>query len=956
MGRNMAFNIPQEGQDPAQDIPQEDLPSLINVFNPKGELVSIPQDKIRSATAAGYRPAAPEEVHQYFNEQKYGGLGQQVKAGLEGVLRGTTFGLGTGIETGLGIAKPEDIRGREEANPIASQVGEIAGLAGSAFIPVVGEAGLLEKAGSYGAEAAGFGAHAAALKAAEGAAKAGLGANEAAQIGKEAFNQFGALSKVGSYTVKGAVENAMVQGGDEISKAFAQDPNQSAETAVMDMGLSGLMGGALGAGFGAISPLWNETVGKKFGGFLDAIKRRSNGEAVGLPKDIAGAIDSTGIEVAPEIRSVLSGDPELQNQWHKLQESSTSPGIKMQEAVRDFKNSATDSLLGALGHTPESLPLPSEISEHQVGTQIINKLSDSIEKRFKPISEGFNEISEKLGDIPLRQQDDVIADKLAQVANENKWSMFEDSDEHKLFNTAMKGIPNIKSLEDLRLAQSKIGKMGRAMGLWDQSRKIVGVLRDLESTVMDREAGASGADTLMKLQLARSSYKTEIDTLDALAEQLKLKNYGGAGTFVKELRDSRPESILKKLNPSDNAGLIEFLQKEHPEVAQMVKDYHINNTLANATLRAGKNETINSKKLFTTLDSMSPEMKDFLFQKTTQDKVSAVRTLMDAIPEHKSSFTAKNLDSIWSKIPGGASAVLSMMTGHSPVAGYIIGQSAKWLSRDAPDAIRLAFLKFLGHEGPVEPAAFKSMVDFISHQIKGETSLNRSIKNLFKAGSEVLPRNELPDESDHKKLDKQLQRLNQDSSSLMNTGGKTAYYLPDHNGVLAGVASRASQYLNSLRPSTDKPGILDDERVPSKAEVAQYHRALSVAESPLIVLHHINEGTLLPQDVVTLKTIYPTAYEKMSQKVVSEMTEQVAKGKSIPYVKRLGLSMLLAQPLDSTMTPQFIQASMASGALNNNQNTQQPSVMQKGSKQALNKMPGMYQTVSEARAAKRSTV
>ena len=58
---------------------------------------------------------------------------------------------------------------------------------------------------------------------------------------------------------------------------FSQDPNQSAESAVVNTGLGGLMGGVFGAGIGIASPAWQAAKQTKLGSFLDAITAKANG-------------------------------------------------------------------------------------------------------------------------------------------------------------------------------------------------------------------------------------------------------------------------------------------------------------------------------------------------------------------------------------------------------------------------------------------------------------------------------------------------------------------------------------------------------------------------------------------------------------------------------------------------------------------------------------------------------
>ena len=71
-----------------------------------------------------------------------------------------------------------------------------------------------------------------------------------------------------------STEMALMQSGDEISKMITQDPDQSLQTAVANIGLAGLMGAAGGAALGAVSPLWKATVGSKLGNFAEDFKGR----------------------------------------------------------------------------------------------------------------------------------------------------------------------------------------------------------------------------------------------------------------------------------------------------------------------------------------------------------------------------------------------------------------------------------------------------------------------------------------------------------------------------------------------------------------------------------------------------------------------------------------------------------------------------------------------------------
>lgn len=195
----------------------------------------------------------PEGINHYLSDEllqeKHGGLGQQVQAGVEGAAQGILGPIAPYVEkktAGL-FGQPEaetesNIRGRAEANPWTHGLGEVAGL-GASMMTGVGEGALALKAG----EAVGN-----AMKLSE--------ASGAAKIGGEA--------------VKAAIENMIIGGSDETSKMILHDPNQSAQTAVTDIGLAGLLGAALGGGLSATGKLWDATVGTKMGQAIEDFKGR----------------------------------------------------------------------------------------------------------------------------------------------------------------------------------------------------------------------------------------------------------------------------------------------------------------------------------------------------------------------------------------------------------------------------------------------------------------------------------------------------------------------------------------------------------------------------------------------------------------------------------------------------------------------------------------------------------
>lgn len=173
---------------------------------------------------AGFNEFIAPEVQQ----SQYGTGVEQAKAGLEGIAQGVAGPLATQAELSAGV-NPEAMRQREEANPYTSMAGKIAGLGGSMMAGV-------------------------------GEGRLALGLGEAAG---NMVRGAGLASKIGAAAADGAIQNMLVSGGDEITKSLRADPDTSMQSAVTNIGLSGLLGGSVSGALGSVSPLWKAAFGNK---------------------------------------------------------------------------------------------------------------------------------------------------------------------------------------------------------------------------------------------------------------------------------------------------------------------------------------------------------------------------------------------------------------------------------------------------------------------------------------------------------------------------------------------------------------------------------------------------------------------------------------------------------------------------------------------------------------------
>lgn len=969
---------PEQQQQPIATpavAPQAEPEAMINVQDPDTmEIGSIPASQLQEAQAQGFTPVSHEEVDHYIKKKKYETSGQEALSAVEGAGVGATFGLSSALEQASGLTTAEDIRNRAEINPGLHGLGEAAGLAASVAIPGAGEAGILSHAGEGAAEAAGFGMKA--LNPETGIA--------------EYVASPGFVNKIGSGAVKNAVETGMVQGGDETSKMLTQDPDQSVETAAVDIGLAGILGGVLGAGFGAVNPLWQQAQGTKVGELLKAVANKAGGIEGVIPDAMESSIARSGMDIAPEIKASLSDNPYVREMASTLsQEDTTGSGIKFQKAAEEFRTNAADAMAGALGKTPEQVAdLQANFSKNEAGRTIGETLAKELDEKIGPIAKQFEDKKVQYGSIDLPQDKmervevaptsnnpylantptyekvnkpgtaSQIIDKLGALANQESWTAAPTSDTMKLLNDTIKNVKNAKTIKELGGIISAVGdeanKITGSGGLSRAGEMIKNILKEAEADVVGHAVGsAEGEEAIAKFAEARAAYRRASLVKEDLDSVLKAKgSTSGYAKSVREMARTDAETLVRRLSSDGDAHLLEVLQKHFPETSQAIKDYKINQLLEVAGGKAKGEASINSNALLKSIQKMSPEMRNFVVQPGAAEKIEAIGSMLKQFenPRHNFSNTGRVADKLLGALPGTAMGIATLLMGHGAGAALLVGSMVKALGKDIPAATRLALLKFLGSGQPIESEGFKTMAEFIHHTIQGQNLISKATKNIFKAGVEVLPQAALPKERDRDKLDKMLKSLHTEAEPLMDVGGKTGHYLPDHASSMGQFSANAVQYLNSLRPNTDKKNPLDGKPIVTSAQKAAYNKALDIANQPLVVMNNIQKGNITAQDVTTMKTLYPKLYQSVSAKLNEQIIEMSNKDKMIPYKTRIAMSMFLGQPLDSTMTQQSIMAAQPMPpAPQQAQGGKSPGEHQKHATSALNKLPGAYMTSNQAR-------
>lgn len=860
-----------------------------------------------------------EFVHDDLMQQKHGSLGQQAITGLEGAARGVLGPVAPALEQSFGV-DPEDIRGRQEANPYIHMGAEAVGL-GAGMMTGVGEGALLAKAGELGVAAAGLG---------------------------EASN----IAKIGSAALKGSIENMVYSGSDELSKFVLKDPDQSAQSALVDIGLSGLIGGVAGGALGAANPLWDATIGPKVHEGLAYLSDKLGGIEGQLPDAVNEAINASGMEIAPEIKAGLSNDPHLKHMYQTLQESGSTSGMKAQETQRAFKQQASEAIMDTLGKSSKEIEKLSDLSEFDAGTDVKKVLTSELKSTIDPIADQFDKIKAKYSGVKLEPEaTNGIANNIAEMVAKEGYELSPSSPQAKLVSNILKELPNLETLEDLRKYQSIISdntygnpELRRVGG------QIKSILRTAEDNGVLTAAGMKAPEAIAEHSAARAAYSKAMSSIDALNDRLHVGSYSGPKSFIKALGEMAPEDVLRRLSPKGDAGVIETLKGAFPSSAEAIKDFHLSQALKTSAQKAVPGELINAKSFLKSLEKMSPEMRSFLVDDQSMVKITAIDKLLDHLPAKMNpSGTAKALDSLFEYLPASAASTATMMLGHGAIAASLAGVFTKALGRDVPDAVKLGLLKFMGSSQPVKAGAFKTAVDLIHSIGKGEKALAKASKDVF---AEVpKPKDFIPNTQDIGRLEKMLEKMRANSTPMQSVANDVHQYMPEHGINLSKTAMQAVNYLNSLAPSTGLASPLDSKTVINPVQQAVYRNALHIAEQPLVVMDKIGHGRLVPQDIVTLQTIYPDLYNRMTSTLTNDLTNAISEGKHIPYNARMSLSMLLAVPLDSTLTPQSINNAQPKNAQQQQPQQNQQSAPKKTTS-ALNKMSQNAMTSNQQLAAR----
>ena len=887
---------------------EEDNNEYVSIQNPFGEVVKLPKETADFLLETDYKPLTPEQEKEVNLEKEYGSEPQQAAAALESLARVPTFGASTYAEkklgqlTGIKSLSPEAIQGREEANKGSALLGEAAGiLAGGLY-------GLGEK----------------------GAALAGQG------LGRLGVQAPEVLSRIGSPAAEAAIDNMLLQTGHEVSKSILKSPDQrevakDVESALVNVGLSGVLGAGFGAALGAVPMLWESKKAPEVATVLGGVRDRLGGIASETPDLAQKLARDAGLDVEAELMPLFQDNKLGQTMAKKLEQTDTTwAGRSYQEKKDLLFKSMGDNIVESIGKTPEKITAIKEgLSPYQTSGKVVDTFKNELEPKFDPTTEQWEKLKSTFKETPLADvQKGKISEDLAKIIQEKG---YEPTDpEFKLIKDEIENSKSYKDLQSIQKRQSILGKRSKKLNATGAEYDVINVLRDNEDDILENafiKKNALKPEDLEKLspeklaeydelmnsaKNARAAYAKDQTFREALDARLKLSEYHtGAKNFIDAIVNyEKPELLLERLSKTEKDVNLMKLLDELPQTKNAIREYQLDKFIKAASKNAAPGELINTNKFVELYKSYTPEQKEFLFNPEARAKIEATGKLLERYKSLKHNFSnsGRVADALFNNLPESAIAAATMVMGGNPITALGAAQLGKLLGKEAPDAIRLGYLKYLGTDKALDAGGFKSMVDYLDLSLKAAKVVRSAVKAVFKKGASILPHHLIPDDKKNEQLNKRLQDIQVNPDYLYDVGGKTSYYLPNHGMNLARVASAASNYLNSIRPMPKQLSPFDRAVEPSNYEKDLFKSALSIANQPLIVLEKIQNGTINSEDIKHLSNMYPSLYDNLKEKVMGELVDKVHNQEEVPYETRMGLSLFLGQPLDSTMMPSSIMA------------------------------------------------
>lgn len=127
--------------------------------------------------------------------------------------------------------------------------------------------------------------------------------------------------------------------------------------------------------------------------------------------------------------------------------------------------------------------------------------------------------------------------------------------------------------------------------------------------------------------------------------------------------------------------------------------------------------------------------------------------------------------------------------------------------------------------------------------------------------------------------------------------------------------ARAIEFLSRMMPR--KPGlpgmsIGPDNWQPSDMEMRTWARYVAAVDDPMGVVERLADGTVTPEDAQAMREVYPEMFAQIQAEIMMQLGELRA---TLPYERRLALSIFSGVPVDPVLDPRVLSRIQAAYAV-----------------------------------------
>jgi hypothetical protein len=872
-------------------------PRVTYLVNQDGEVVKVAADDAQSLVDSGYLAASEKQVHDARLQEKHGSFGQQVATGAEAAGEALTLGGSDYLERALGVS-PEDIAGREEANPTVHAVGTVAGT----VAPLVLSGGT--SALAEGAQLTAPSLVARLGTAVRGGAEAALPA-ATSTLGRMATR--GVASALGA-----ATEGAFYGVGQVVHEKALGNPNLTAQQALSEVGLSAALGGGLGFGLGAaevglpaLLTKAKEAVSAGFGKAEAGLKSlyRAGEGVTGTGGDTAAFMVEHSLELSGLEQALPGIREDVANATPEMAEWLTRNGTRLEGLEKAFPGT-TRTLARTSPEMAEELATnwPKIVTDPKARIRMATNVREGMQGTLDSVNAVLKRVN----------------------------THFAAAEEEALLAGADGGA----AMEAYAKATDAVGKAASAMRAEPElhANGYAATLEKVhEGLVRDVEASGSPVEAFRRLKTLRQQLKETIvwqKGAPALQDVTRRNTNNALLDLYHSVGDTLKDEAVFGAQAARKAALDEAQ-------SEWLKLTGKNGAFRKAFLEA--DGTVGAKRVNSWVNALGtdPGLKAAEAWGQLHEAAKRVVREAEASAQHlpTANFDAEALNALHEKTAG--------MVQEAREAGAA-GASMKYLQNGGvgipnsgpvvPGVVRHAETAAGYLPGPLRGAVKATVnlgkkltsvstgVAVLAGLQRAGTAVSRQVDRAAAAlvrGGEVAShlgaaRGAREVHASFEARAAQLQRLAATPEAMEETLQKAAAGLhphaPDTAQALQLAQTRALSMLLAALPKPEKQGPMGPTLKPTVEAVAKFNRLDSALEKPLSLLHHAANGTLTPDRVAAVRQAYPELYQHMVEAVLTAAAGHKA---SPPYRNRLMLGTLLGQPVDATASGKAIAGNQA---------------------------------------------